>query len=78
MGARRLYGFVAAFGVNLFHDPVQMIFDRELGKVEFTCDFLVGKASGDQRDQLLLAQGQARTRIDIARRFASFFGDPFK
>src|SRR6202162_1992762 len=51
-------GFVAILSVDLFHDPVDVIFYREFGQVEVSGDFFVTQAHGDQGHELALALGQ--------------------
>jgi len=78
VGASRFHGFVAAFRIDLLHDAVQMILHGEFREVEFAGDFLVGQSAGDERNQLLLPDGEAGPGIGTARRFASFVGYPFE
>ena len=40
-------GFVPALGVDLLHDPVDVILDGEFGQIQIGGDFLIAQAHGD-------------------------------
>jgi len=59
-----LNGGIAALGVQLPHDAVDMILDGELGEVQVGGNFFVGQAPGEEGEQLLLPGSEAQFRAD--------------
>src|SRR4029077_8503566 len=59
-----LHRGVATLGVQLAHDAVHVILDRELGQIQVGSDFLVGEAAREERNQLLLAWCKSQLRAN--------------
>src|ERR1700674_5456754 len=57
-GADGFHGFTSAAGVHLLQHVVDVIAHRKLRKIQVRSDLFVCETFGDERDQLLLAQGK--------------------
>jgi hypothetical protein len=60
IGADCIHCFTSAAGVNLPQNSMDVIPHRKLRKIQAGSDFLICEPSGDQSDQLLLAQSKIR------------------
>ena len=56
------HGLAAAPGIYLLEDAMDVVPDRELGKIQSRGNLFVCKTLGNESDQLLLAQSQIRFR----------------
>ena len=52
-----LHSCVAALRVQAAHDPVDVILDRKFRDAHGLGDFLIRKATGEERNELLLSAG---------------------